>query len=152
MRWTILALAAILLSCGEDKPEQDPGTLRIGAVMLENGQRFETSGRAAAAGRWELAAYEVEEILELFAADMPNAPLPPDCNDAAADSLYETLVDTQLPTLKRAAQARDMAAYSAAYRDVSVSCNGCHSACNAGFIEVLPTPGTTIPSLDPIAP
>ena len=46
-------------------PEVDPN-LRIGHVMFEVGYRFEMAGQAAENGRWELAAYQSHEILEMF--------------------------------------------------------------------------------------
>jgi len=118
MRWmTCLSLAACLCGCGPDKPEgpiEHP--LRIGAVMVETGHRFETSGRAATAGRWGLAAYEAEELLELFEADMSRAPLPGDCNDTVSDAMYMQLIEEQLPALRAAAEREDRDAYAAAFR------------------------------------
>lgn len=149
MRWTVsLALTAWLCGCGPDKPEgpvEHP--LRIGAVMVETGHRFETSGRAATAGRWGLAAYEAEELLELFEADMSRAPLPGDCNDTVSDSMYGQLIEEQLPALRAAATSEDRDAYAAAFRTASTSCNGCHAGCRVPFVEVPGEPGAEVPQL-----
>lgn len=144
-------LCVLVLSCARDKPEVDEGTIRIGALMMENGRRFETAGRAANAGRWELAEYEVHEILELFEADMPRAPLPGDCDDATADRMFEDLSSRELSTLRTAAHERNMARFEAAYRTAAASCNGCHSACEVGFVEVPTQPGALVPSIEPVS-
>lgn len=150
MRWmTCLSLAVCLWGCGPDKPEgpiENP--LRIGAVMVETGHRFETSGRAATAGRWELAAYEAEELLELFEADMSRAPLPGDCNDAVSDAMYLQLIEEQLPALRAAAEREERDAYAAAFRTASSSCNGCHAGCRVPFVEVPGEPGAGVPRID----
>jgi hypothetical protein len=144
-------LCVLVLSCAPDKPEVDEGTIRIGALMMENGRRFETAGRAANAGRWELAEYEVHEILELFEVDMPHAPLPADCDDEQADRMFENLSSRELPVLRSAARERNIARFEGAYRTAAASCNGCHSACEVAFVEVPTQPGALVPSLEPVS-
>jgi hypothetical protein len=52
-------------NAGSEPPAQweAPG---LGEVMTQVGRRFEVAGRAAAANRFELAAFEVGELQELF--------------------------------------------------------------------------------------
>lgn len=152
----LAALACLFASCSpsSDKPAEDappPDTIRIGAVMMETGRRFETAGRASTSGRWELAEYEVHEILELFEADMPRALLPGDCNDEVADAMFEDLDRTQLAALRQAAGDRDEQAFRSQFARVSASCNGCHTACQVPFVEVPSEPGGAVPRLDPMA-
>ncbi|HJL15291.1 MAG TPA: hypothetical protein RMH99_06535 [Sandaracinaceae bacterium LLY-WYZ-13_1] len=136
---------------GDDKPDElPPADLRIGQVMVEVGHRFEISGRAAEAGRWELAQYEAHEILEVFDSDMRRALLPGDCDDAVADRMYETLRSDQLADLRDAAGEGDAEAYAARYRTVSGSCNGCHAACEVSFVQVPAEPGHEVPDLSPV--
>ncbi len=145
----LAALALCALACsGEEKPEQAEATVRIGAVMLENGRRFEIAGHAAAAERWELAEYEAHEIIELFEADMPRAPLPGECDDAAVDRIFERISNEELPALRTAAHERSAERFGAAYRRVAASCNGCHVACQVAFVEVPTAPGGEVPSLE----
>lgn len=151
----LLALLSIasLTSCTPDKPDEaapPPETIRIGAVMMETGRRFETAGRASASGRWELAEYEVHEILELFEADMSRALLPGDCNDAIADQMFEDLDRTQLGALRQAAHDRNEQAFRAQFARVAASCNGCHAACQVAFVQVPTEPGRGVPRLDPL--
>ncbi len=161
MRHAIATLLAItLLGCGgettepegDDKPGEDdppPGVdpnLRIGHVMVEVGHRFETAGRAAEAGSWGLAEYQVQEILEMFDQDMTRAALPGDCNDAVADQMYENL-RRHLPTLRGAAADEDTTAFGEHFATASGSCNGCHAGCNVAFIRVPSAPGSEVPTI-----
>lgn len=163
MRHAIATLLAItLLACGgettepeeDDKPgEEDPPpgvdpNLRIGHVMVEVGHRFETSGRAAEAGSWGLAEYQVQEILEMFDQDMTRAALPGDCNDTVADQMYENLRQ-HLPTLRGAASDEDATAFRERFATASGFCNGCHAGCNVAFIRVPSTPGSEVPVVAP---
>lgn len=166
MRHAIATLLAItLLACGgettepeaDDKPgEEDPPpgvdpNLRIGHVMVEVGHRFETSGRAAEAGSWGLATYQVQEILEMFQLDMARAALPGDCNDAVADGMYENLLN-QLPVMQEAAENENLTGYREHFATASGSCNGCHAGCNVAFIRVPSTPGQEVPVVVPAPP
>ncbi len=154
LRRALAHLALLAVACSPDKPVDDApleSTVRIGAVMMETGRRFETAGRASTAARWELAEYEVHEILELFEADMPRALLPGDCNDEIADRMFEDLDRTQLAALRQAAHDRDEEAFRARFARVAASCNGCHTACQVAFVEVPTEPGQTVPRLDPAA-
>ncbi len=153
-RLHVIALV-VLASCSPEKPDEGAApidTVRIGAVMMETGRRFETAGRAGESGRWELAEYEVHEILELFEADMPRALLPPDCNDAIADAMFEDLDRHQLATLRNAAGEHDAAAFRQQYGRVAASCNGCHTACQVPFVQVPTEPGLGVPRLDAVEP
>jgi len=125
-------------------PEVDPN-LRIGHVMAEVGYRFQMAGRAGQSGRWELAAYQSHEILEMFDMDMRRALLPGDCDDDVADSMYEQLRSNQLADLRDAAVNEDGDAFAEHFATVSGSCNGCHGGCNVAFIQVPSEPGAEVP-------
>ncbi|MGE0790513.1 MAG: hypothetical protein AB7S26_32850 [Sandaracinaceae bacterium] len=143
---------ALLASCDGGKPEdgeeETPETnLRIGALMVETGHRFETSGRAAVAGRWGMARYEASEIVELFTDDMPHALLPGECNDELADTFYFGIMNERMPALVAAAEREDIEAYGTAFAAASQQCNGCHTTCGVPFVEVPSAPGLEVPAL-----
>jgi hypothetical protein len=151
MRISLAALVFLLSACSPDKPpEQEPP--EIGQVMMENGRRFELSGRAATNGRWEFSEYEAHEMQELFEGDLADALLPPDCNDQIAEAMFNSLERTYIPALATAAHRRDRAAYDRAFRDAATTCNGCHSACRVQFVEVPSVPGSAVPNIDPVNP
>ena len=123
---------------------------RYGAVMSEVGQRFERAGRAATAGRFELAAFEAGELDELFREDLPRADLPKEGSSSALAAESDAFVKAYPARLKTAASARDLAAFSNAFRDAALACNACHQASGHGFIEIPTVPGKPVPNLDPV--
>ena len=68
-----LASLALLASCSRPAPPPGP---ELGSLMVDIGRRFEVCGRAGAAGRFELAAFEADEIEGLFRYEVPGAQLP----------------------------------------------------------------------------
>jgi len=81
-RWLLLA-SVLTASCSKSSASPPPGDKEaraaeqrgeapgLGEVMMQIGKRFEVAGRAAAANRFELAAFEVGELGELFESDVP---------------------------------------------------------------------------------
>lgn len=149
VRWLGMGiLIAAVVGCTRTSAEPAPGP-RYGAVMGEIGQRFERAGRAATAGRFELADFEVGELDELFTEDLPRAELPKEGSSAALASERDAFAKTYPARLKKAAAARDLAAFRDAFRDAAGACNACHLASGHGFIEIPTEPGKPIPDLDP---
>ncbi len=126
---------------------QGPG---LGEVMLQVGRRFETAGRAAAANRFELAAFEVGELEELFEDDVPHATLPKEGPTAQIPAMAKAFLQTAPPDLKAAATAKDRVAFAAAFQRASAMCNACHASAAKGFIQVPSIPGQAVPVLDPL--
>jgi len=135
-RWfLLLGLLTTLTSCHHPVPDKPAASdapppasepPRISAVMVETAHRFEMAGKARVAGRWDLSAYEVGEIIELFDVDMSRAFLPGVCDDSISEPMFSQLLDHQLPALKEAAQQHDAALFAQRYQLVSASCNTCH--------------------------
>jgi hypothetical protein len=124
----------------------------IGEVMLQVGRRFEVAGRAAAAGRFELANFEAAELEELFAEDVPRAALPKEGPTAHIRPMAEAFLKTAPADLEHAAAAADLGAFTQAFERTAVLCNACHQASAKGFIQVPSIPGRSVPELDPLAP
>lgn len=122
---------------------------RYGALMSEVGRRFELLGRAAVARRWELAAFELHELEEVF-EELRTAELPHQKGDADLRGLEEAFINTYPPELKAALSARDSAVFTEAFGNAAATCNGCHKASAHGFIEVPAEPGAAVPRLDPV--
>lgn len=122
---------------------------RYGAVMLGVGRRFETLGRAIAAGRWELADHEVEELAE-DAGELPGATPPPSVQvDLAA--LARAFPREHLAPLTAAVARRDSAAATATYAAAAGACNACHRTAGKSGIMVSTTPGDAVPWITPAA-
>jgi hypothetical protein len=118
--------------------------------MVDVGRRFEVLGRAAAANRYELAAYEADELGEIFENDVPHATLPKEGPTAQIPRLAKAFLQAAPPALMKAAQAKDPVAFNAAYADAAALCNACHQSAEKGFIQVPVIPGQAVPVLVPM--
>jgi hypothetical protein len=118
--------------------------------MVDVARRFELSGRAALAGRFELAEFEVGEIQESFEDDVPRAQLPKEGPTAHIPSVAKAFAATNLPELKNAAHSKDGKAFTDAFARAADACNGCHLASEKAFIQVPRAPGKPVPNLDPV--
>lgn len=151
----VAVVLLVVASCSRPAaPSQQDGgggeRPRYGAVMAEIGRRFELAGRAFAAGRFDLASFEVEEMGEAFEGDLARAEPPKEGNAAALPALARVFLETHVPELKKAAAARDRAAFAEAFKRAATKCNECHQASEHGFIEISTALGAAVPSLDPL--
>ena len=146
----LLGLASLLASCskGGAAPAEGRG---LGDVMVDVGRRFEVLGRAAAATRWELAAYEADELGEIFENDVPHATLPKEGPTAQIPGLAKVFLQSAPPALMKAAQAKDPVTFNAAFADAAGLCNACHQSAEKGFIQVPVIPGQAVPVLVPVS-
>ena len=113
--------------------------------MLQVGRRFEMAGKAMTANRFELAAFEVGELEELFEGDVPKAALPKEGPTAHIQPLAKEFLASVPPDLTKAANAKDEAAFAAAFARAATRCNACHQASAKGFIVVPSVPGQSVP-------
>jgi len=117
--------------------------------MFEVGRRFERLGRAMEAHRFDLAAFDVGELGEVFAEDLPRAEPPRESAGVNLAGVVQAFAETNLPELRKAVEARDLAGFRAAYARAAETCNGCHRTSGHVFIEVPAVPGASVPKLDP---
>jgi cytochrome c553 len=118
--------------------------------MVQVGRRFEIAGRAASANRFELAAFEVGELEELFENDVLRAILPKEGPTAQIPTMAKAFLDSIPPELNRAAASQDRAAFAVAFQHAAAVCNACHASAAKGFIQVPSVPGQSVPVLDPL--
>jgi len=123
---------------------------RYGELMSEVGHRFETMGRAVKAHRYELAAFELDELQEIFEEDLPHAERPKLPTEVNLDGLAEAFRMTHPPELGAAIKAHHQAGFAKAFARAAETCNGCHKATGHPFIEVPSTPGRAVPRMDPL--
>jgi hypothetical protein len=129
------------------EPPVAPG---LGQVMSEVGHRFEMAGRAANANRFELAAFEVGELQELFETDVPRASMPKEGPTAHIPAMAKAFLEAVPPDLTRAAASKDQAVFATAFQRAAAMCNACHQASAKVFIQVPAVPGHAVPDLDPL--
>ena len=111
-------------------------------------RRLERLGRAAEAGRWALARYEVEELRETF-EDVERTPLPEDVGKLDLREFIDPLVEKALPALDAALERQDRTEVRIAFAGVALRCNNCHRAAGRRFVEIPDRPGAEIPALTP---
>jgi len=121
----------------------------LGNVMVQAGRRFEVAGRAAQAGRFELAKFEAEELGELFERDVPHASMPDEGPTVHILPMAKLFLETHVPELEKAAESKDLAAFRGAFERAAAACNACHTASAKRFIEIPSIPGKSVPDLDP---
>jgi hypothetical protein len=124
----------------------------LGNVMVQVARRFEITGRAAKANRFELAEFEAGEIGELFETDVPNAELPKEGPTVHIPAMAKAFLEGAVPELKKAAATKDGAAFVSAFQRAASLCNACHLASAKGFIQVPSEPGKSVPDLDLLPP
>lgn len=144
----LLGVAGACRNTNKSGPAAEPQE-RFGALMTEVGRRFELIGRAATAHRWQLAAYEVHELQEVFEDDLPHAKPPDEVKGVDLHAIESTFLKTNMPELKAAVDAKNDPALGKAIARAAATCNGCHEATGHAFIEVPSSPGATVPNLDP---
>ncbi len=156
--------AVLLCACARSASDQPPAPrpaapppapvaqTSYGNAMADVARRFELLGRAAAAGRFELAEYQLGEIGEQFEDTLPHASLPREGHPEVLPATASAFVHSNLPDLQRALASRDRAAVMAAFERTATACNGCHRASGHGFIEIPLVAGRSVPNTDPVAP
>jgi hypothetical protein len=122
----------------------------LGEVMTQVARRFEVAGRAAAANRFELAAFEVGELEELFETEVPRASLPKEGPTAQIPAMAKAFVGAVPAELRNAAASKDPAVFAAAFEHAASMCNACHQASAKAFIQIPSVPGHAVPDLDPL--
>lgn len=145
----------LLVACSAPSPAPAPPVIepveaprRFGELMAEVGQRFERIGEAGAASQWELAAYDLTELDEIFEGDVPTSRVPEDV-PADVHALAASFADTALPPLEQAVASRDAAAFTRAFASTGEACNACHASSDHAFIRIPTVPGMPVPIIGP---
>ena len=145
------------MSCSRPTSERPPAEASSssphptwGETMGEVGRRFELVGRAATAGRTELARYHLGEIEEAFEGPLTHAEPPHEGHVSVLQPMRAAFLQANITEIRRALEARDRQGFGAAFAQTAAACNGCHQASGHGFIEIPTTPGVTVPRLDPV--
>jgi hypothetical protein len=104
-------------------------------------------GLAGAAGNWDYAAYELDELRESF--DDAGKLILKHGELVIAPAIAAT-VSQPLDALDKAIAAKDSAGFAKAYADLTTACNACHqSAGHAAIVIQVPTvSGTAFPDQD----
>ena len=102
-------------------------------------------GLAGAAHNWPYAAYELDELIEAF-DDV--AKLVPKHGNLAIPGAIAATVRPPLTALDGAVKARDAAAFTRAYADLTASCNACHQSAEHPMIVIQVPTASPFPDQD----
>jgi hypothetical protein len=138
---TCAALVGVILSLGANfasaaDPETQAQIDAIKAVipkfaipMREVGDRYQDMYFAAKGGNWALAAY--------MSKYMNGAMTPASLTKPAEYKDWRVFYDQDFVPVNKAIQAKDWAAFDAAYTKTIETCNTCHKFMEYGFIRVV---------------
>jgi hypothetical protein len=107
-------------------PETAPDYPGISEIMTFQQLRHIKLWFAGHNGAWALADYEVGELGDGFE----------DVNKLIGGDTVETMVGGPLQDLQKAVDAKDPAAFAAAYDSLTAGCNNCHHALDHAFIQI----------------
>ena len=99
----------------------------LGTVMMEYSHRFYIAYYAAKAGNWELAKYELHEMLEIQEVGEATRP-----EHAQALKAFE---DTYLNKVEESVKSKKWKDFDVAYKKAVVGCNACHTASGHAYIR-----------------
>ncbi len=92
----------------------------LGTVMIEYGNRFGRLWFAANAGNWDMAKYQLDEMVEIQEVGETTRP--------KRAEMLKAFEDKALTALDQAILAQDTAAFTTAYKDAANGCNACHAS------------------------
>ena len=102
-------------------------------------------GLAGSERNWSYAAYELDQLRATF-ADV--AEIMPKYRDLSIPDMMNSTVKEPLAALDRAIQAKDGNQFSAAYRQLTESCNVCHRSYDRAAIVIQPPTVSSFPDQD----
>jgi hypothetical protein len=139
-----IAVLAALEMAGPANAQQHPAAL--GDLMTAFVQpRHITLGLAGSERNWPYAAYELDQLRATF-ADV--AEIMPKYRDLSIPDMMNSTVKEPLAALDRAIQAREGSQFSAAYRQLTESCNFYHRSYDRAAIVIQPPTVSSFPDQD----
>lgn len=139
-----IAVLAALEMAGPANAQQH--TAALGDLMTAFVQpRHIKLGLAGGEQNWAYAAYELDQLRATF-ADV--AEIMPKYRDLSIPDMMNSTVKEPLAALNRAIQARDGNQFSAAYEQLTASCNVCHRSYYRAAIVIQPPTASSFPDQD----
>ncbi len=99
-------------------------------------------GVAGSEQNWPYAAYELDQLRETF-ADV--AEIMPKYRDLSIPDLITSTVKQPLAALDQAIKAKDASQFTAAYGQLTASCNACHQSYDRAAIVIQPPTAAFFP-------
>jgi hypothetical protein len=141
-----ILMMAVVLSAGGCQPRADDTSLEarvtdaeerfrpgLHSLMQQVQLRHAQLWFAGEAGNWELADYQVHELEELLEQIRD---LHPEYDGRSVAELLEQLLQPAVERVESAIDARQPAAFAAAFDDMTAQCNACHTATDRRAIVI----------------
>ncbi|HEX3939297.1 MAG TPA: hypothetical protein VHX43_17470 [Xanthobacteraceae bacterium] len=107
-------------------PQEEPYQPSLSDIMAHQQERHTKLWFAGHTGNWPLANYEIGELDDGF----------DDVGKMLGGDIVKQHVGTALDALQKAVDAKDSAAFAAAYDQLSAGCNACHHTLDHAFIVI----------------
>lgn len=141
-----IAAIAVVAALGAASPANAQHPAALGDLMTAFVQpRHIKLGLAGSEQNWSYAAYELDQLRATF-ADV--AEIMPKHRDLSIPDMMNSTVKEPLAAVDRAIQAKDSGQFSAAYGELTASCNVCHRSYDRAAIVIQPPTATAFPDQD----
>jgi hypothetical protein len=107
-------------------PQQEPYQPSLSDIMAKQQERHIKLWFAGHSGNWALADYEIGELDDGF----------DDVGKMLGGDIVKQHVGAALDALQKAVDAKDSAAFAAAFDKLSGGCNACHHTLDHAFIVI----------------
>ena len=129
---TCIALVASALFA-DAQPAKEPYAPGLGEFMTATQLRHAKLWFAGKANNWDLAAYEIDEIVE--GLEDAEKQFPTHDGIPVAD-MIKANIDPAIEELKKAIGARSSSKFAVAFDKLTGACNTCHTGANKPFIRI----------------
>jgi hypothetical protein len=110
----------------ESTSEEPPEFLHLSAIMAQQQMRHIKLWFAGDASNWALADYEIDALKDGF----------DDVSKLVGEDLVSQHVGSAVTALEKSIDAKDHAAFVAAFDRLSAGCNACHRTLDHAFIVI----------------
>ncbi len=117
----------------------------LGEIMTMQQMRHAKLALAGAAGNWDLADYETDELGEGFDDIVTYHPTHKDIKQPLTE-LVPQFTKQAVADLRDAVKAKDVDKFNTAFDGLTAGCNGCHQATAFGFNVVLRPTTSSFPN------
>ena len=127
----VALMASVLLAAAQ--PAKEPYAPGLGEFMTATQLRHAKLWFAGKANNWDLAAYEIDEIME--GLEDAEKQFPTHDGIPVAD-MIKANIDPAVEELRKAVGARSSGKFAVAFDKLTSACNTCHAGANKPFIRI----------------
>jgi hypothetical protein len=133
--YTSLLTVSLICACAGSPEKTAAYTPGLGEIMTQISTRHAKLWFAGQAKNWQLAGYELDELLEGFADANTYHPQHKDIK--AIPDLIKAYMDAPLQQLEQAIKQQNPVLFASSYDALTDGCNACHQTTQFGFNKVI---------------